>query len=157
MYPKALFKPTSPAMTVRPPKLLAPEPNALDVLQHEMMQEKAATLARMTRALEHALAALAAFDAQRAAPDADSKPDAGRKSGANPKSDADRTPAAPSGPAEEARREALIEEAARALWQLSVQRDALGLPGSRTLARDYAVPPAVVARMGAAPRRDGTT
>src|SRR5919107_1126258 len=61
-------------MTVHPPKLLAPKaaPNALDVLQHEMMQEKAATLARMTRALEHALAALAAFDAQRAASDADS-------------------------------------------------------------------------------------
>ena len=118
-------------MTVRPPKLLAPKaaPNALDVLQHEMMQEKAATLARMTKALEHALAALAAFDAQRAA----------------------------SGPAEEARRQALIEDAACALWQLSVQRDALGLPGSRTLARDYHVPPAVLARMGAAPRREGTT
>jgi hypothetical protein len=140
-------------MTVRPPKLLAPKAttNPLDVLQHEIMQEKAATLARMTRALEHALAALAAFDAKRAVSDADSKPDAGRKSGA------DRTPAAPSGPAESARREALIEEAARALWQLSVQRDVLGLPGSRTLARDYAVPPAVVARMGVVPRRDETT
>ena len=144
-------------MTVRPPKLLAPKaaPNALDVLQHEMMQEKAATLARMTTALEHALAALAAFDAPRAASGADSKPDAGRKSGAASHSSADRTPAAPSG--EDARREALIEAAARALWQLSVQRDALGLPGSGTLARDDAVPPAILARMGAAPRRAGTS
>ena len=138
-------------MIVRPPKLLAPEPNPLDVLQHEIMQEKAATLARMTKALEHPLAALAAFDAEHGVSDADRKPDA------DGRSDADGTPAAPFRPAQDAPREALIEAAARAFWQLSVQRDVLGLPGSRTLARDYSVPPAVLARMGVVPRCDGTS
>jgi hypothetical protein len=53
-------------MTVRPPSNLGPRPTAatLDFLQHEIMQEKASTLGRLTQAFEKALAAFLAFEAQ---------------------------------------------------------------------------------------------
>ncbi len=52
-------------MSIRPPRILAPPPAAgIDVLDNVVMQEKAATLGRLTRTFEQALAALRAFDAE---------------------------------------------------------------------------------------------
>ena len=52
-------------MSLRKPRRLSarPEDGQLDVLQYEVMQEKAAVLARLGRRLQTALDALAAFDA----------------------------------------------------------------------------------------------
>src|SRR5687767_8494200 len=50
------------SMSVQPPRILAPRaaPSAVDVLEYEMMQEKAAALGRLARSFDAALAALAA-------------------------------------------------------------------------------------------------
>ena len=94
----------------------------LDVLDYEVLQERAAALGRMGRALETALAKLREFDA------------------AHPRAGA---PAS----AEQARR-SLVMEAGYALWMCVVQREACGLRDSRTLMRDYNVPGEVQKRMG---------
>jgi uncharacterized protein DUF6665 len=97
-----------------------------DLLEHEFAQEKASALGRLGRALEAALAALAAFDAQpRDAPSAEGRPP----------------------------RAALVAEASVALWHFVVQREACGLRDLRQMLRDYGVPPEVAARMGAMPDR----
>jgi hypothetical protein len=53
-------------MIVRPPRSFAPRPtdNPLDALQHEILQEKASTLGRLTQGFETALAELRRFDAE---------------------------------------------------------------------------------------------
>ena len=94
----------------------------VDVLNYEIVQEQAAALGRMGRALEAALAGLREFDA------------------AHPRSGA---PAS----AQQARR-TLVMEAAHALWMFVVQREACGLRDSRTVMRDYHVPGEVQQRMG---------
>jgi hypothetical protein len=94
----------------------------LDVLEYEILQEQAAALGRMGRALEAALAKLRDFDA--------AHPRAG-------------SPAS----AEQARR-TLVTEAGHALWMFVVQREACGLRNSRTVMRDYNVPGEVQKRMG---------
>jgi len=94
----------------------------LDVLDYEIVQEQAAALGRMGRALEAALAKLREFDA------------------AHPRAGA---PAS----AEQARR-TLVIEAGHALWMFVVQREACGLRNSRTFMRDYNVPGEVQKRMG---------
>ena len=94
----------------------------LDVLEYEILQEQAAALGRMGRALEAALAKLREFDA------------------AHPRAGA---PAS----AQQARR-TLVMEAGHALWMFVVQREACGLRDSRTLMRDYNVPGEVQQRMG---------
>jgi hypothetical protein len=76
----------------------------------------------MGRALEAALAALAAFD------------DGERHA----------APAAERGE----RRAALVAEASVALWHFVVQREACGLRDLRYVLRDYRVPAEVAARMG---------
>ncbi|HEY1797853.1 MAG TPA: DUF6665 family protein [Stellaceae bacterium] len=86
----------------------------LDVLEYELVQEQAAALGRMGRALEAALSALHEFDA------------------GHPRAEA---PA----PERQARR-ALVTEAGKALWMFVVQREACGLRDSRTVVRDYNVP-----------------
>ena len=91
-----------------------------DVLDYEIVQEQAAALGRMGRALETALARLAEFDAAHAG--------------------------AP-GSLRHARR-ALVVEASHALWMFVVQREACGLRDSRTIMRDYAVPDEVQRHMG---------
>jgi len=53
--------------------------------------------------------------------------------------------------AERQARRALVAEAGNALWMFVVQREACGLRESRTLMRDYKVPPDVQERMGAFP------
>lgn len=115
-------------MSFRPPKPSAPiwSKAPVSALDYELAQEKASALGRLGRALERALAALAAFDAERA--------EAG---------------------AEEPRRDALVAEAGTALWYFIVQREACGLRDSRSVLRDYRVPAEVRDRMGAfPPRRD---
>jgi hypothetical protein len=96
----------------------------IEALDYELAQEKASALGRLGRALEHALMALAAFDAEHVAPL----------------------------PAEQRRsRSALVERAGVALWYFAVQREACGLRDFRAILRDYRVPPEVAARMGALP------
>src|SRR5215469_7341267 len=93
----------------------------VDVLDYEIVQEQAAALGRMGRALEAALAKLREFDAAPC-------------SGA---------PAS----AQQARR-TLVMEAGHALWMFVVQREACGLRDSRAVMRDYNVPGEVQQRMG---------
>ena len=93
----------------------------LDVLEYEILEEQAAALGRMGRALEAALARLREFDA------------------AHPLAGA---PAS----AQQARR-ALVMEAGHALWMFVVQREACGLRDSRTVMRNYDVPDEVQRRM----------
>jgi hypothetical protein len=94
----------------------------LDVLEYELVQEQAAALGRMGRALEGALAKLGEFDA------------------AHPHLDA---------PASDRQaRRLLVTEAGRALWMFVVQREACGLRDSRTVMRDYGVPGEVILHSG---------
>jgi hypothetical protein len=120
------------AAHIPPPEMISMKPprhcavsagKAIDVLQYEVMQEKAATLGRLTQAFERAFAALRAFEAA-------------------PSSDPDQS--------EAAKREALIDEAADALWCFVVQREACGLRNTEAVLRDYAVPAALRLRMGVA-------
>jgi hypothetical protein len=97
-----------------------------DILEYEIVEEQAAALGRMGRALETSLARLREFDA------------------AHQRSDA---PAS----AQEVRR-TLVMEAGQALWMYVVQREACGLRDSRTVIRDYGVPGEVQRRMGAVRR-----
>lgn len=113
-------------MTAKPPRSLAPRiwtANPAAALEYEIAQEKAATLGRLGRALEAALAALRAFDARADEPSSETR---------------------------QARR-VLVAEAGHALWLFVVQREALGLRDTRALMRDYRVPAEVQNRMGAFP------
>ena len=91
---------------------------SLDVLEYELVQEQAAALGRMGRALETALARLWDFDAGHPR-------DEGREV-----------------------RRALVREAGKALWMFVVQREACGLRDSRTVLRDYNVPGEVMLHSG---------
>jgi hypothetical protein len=93
-----------------------------DILDYEIIQEQAAALGRMGRALEAALAKLREFDA------------------AHPRAGAPTS--------EQQARRALMIEAGHALWMFMVQREACGLRESRTVMRDYDVPGEVQKRMG---------
>jgi hypothetical protein len=96
----------------------------LELIDTEIIQEQAAALGRLGRALETALATLREFDI--AAP--------------NPLPEPDR-----------ARRAALVATAGHALWMFVVQRECCGLRDSRAVMRDYAVPAEVQSRMGLLP------
>jgi hypothetical protein len=100
----------------------SPDSTPLDVLEYELVQEQAAALGRMGRALEAALAKLREFDA------------------AHPRVDALAS--------ERQARRALVAEAGQALWMLVVQREACGLRDSRTVMRDYNVPGEVLLHSG---------
>jgi hypothetical protein len=93
-----------------------------DVLDYEIIRERAAALGRMGRALVGALAKLREFDA------------------AYPRAGA---PAS----AQQTRRN-LVMEAGHALWMFVVQREARGLRDSRTVMRAYNAPVEVQQRMG---------
>jgi hypothetical protein len=96
------------------------------LLDHEFAQERASAFGRLGRALEAALAGLAAFDASRTGAEAQS--------------------------AEvRAARGKIVAEASVALWHFVVQREACGLRDMRALIRDYRVPADVAARMGVLP------
>jgi hypothetical protein len=100
-------------------------PSPTDLVQHEFAQERAATLGRLGRALEAALAALIELD---------------------------NAPAAAEATVDQRRqRSALIEQASVALWHFVVQREACGLHDMRHVLHDYRVPAEVAARMGILP------
>ena len=86
-------------------------------LQHQLMAEGAASLGRLGRAVEAALAELSALE---------------------PASDADR-------------REALLYACADAVWRYFVQREVCGLVNHDRVVETYAIPPEVLARVGASP------
>ena len=98
-----------------------------DVLDYEIVQEQAAALGRMGRALESALARLAEFDAAHAGAAA---------------------------PVRQLRR-ALVMEAGHALWMFVVQREACGLRDFSAVMRDYHVPDEVQQHMGLYRRPSG--
>jgi len=100
--------------------------NPAQLLDHEFEQEKASALGRLGRALEQAIGALAAFDAEHA-------------------------PLANAAAPERQARTKLLADASMALWHFVVQREACGLRDARQMMRDYRVPPDVMARMGAWP------
>lgn len=100
--------------------------NGWDVLQHEILEEKAATIGRLGRDLRDALDALDAFKKQ---------------------ASISNTMAADS---LDAHRRRLVDAAAYALWNFTVQRDCAGLGWmTKHVLVDYAVPTEVRARMGA--------
>lgn len=94
-----------------------------DVLQHELLEEQAATIGRLGRALREALDALNAFDGQTC-------------------------DAAMAGDRRDPRRARLVDDAAYALWRFVVQRDCSGLRFTEKILEDYAVPAEVRAKMG---------
>ena len=119
-------------MSLRPPRAIAPRSAdraqpIVDTLRAEIAEEKAATLARLTRTFEHALAHWHAAEAEVEA-------------------EAER------GDASERRRQRAFDAAARALWHFVVQREACGLRNTEAMLREYNVPSALRLRMGAVRR-----
>jgi hypothetical protein len=113
-------------MTVRPPRQLATKiwtDNPAAALDYEIAQEKASALGRLGRGLEAALDALRDFDAQQNSDDVREQ------------------------------RRALVAQAGHALWLFVVQRESIGLRGTRQLMRDYGVPGEVQACMGMLPAK----
>jgi uncharacterized protein DUF6665 len=96
-----------------------------ELLAEELAKEKASALGRMGGALEAALAALAAFDADHPADALSSEQRQSRRS--------------------------LVGAASVALWHFIVQREACGLRDVRHVLRDYRVPAEVAAGMGILP------
>ncbi len=121
-------------MPLRSPK---PEKGKIrdDVLEYEIVQEQAAALGRLGRALEAALNALAAYDAAEGSPVNNA-----------------------AWPSRNEARTELVEAAGYALWCFIVQREACGLRDQGTVIREYRVPAEVRNRMGVFPgpaRRTG--
>lgn len=117
-------------MVPRKPRNLPSQPGSggFDVLEYELHQEKAATLARLGRRLDAALRELEAFDAE-------------RRDGSEPE-------------AEDARdRDALVAAAGEALWYYVVQREVCGIGGTDAMLRELRVPREVQLRMGFIPRK----
>lgn len=92
--------------------------DGVDVLQYEMLQESAATLARLGRKLQDSLDALASFDA-----------------------------AARAGEGADAR-DTLVGAAGEALWYYVVQREVMRIPATDAMLRELGVPREVRLRMG---------
>ena len=91
----------------------------VDVLQHELAEEKAGALGRCARLLEHALERFRSHDETRERRDADSK------------------------------RERLLWDLAERVEAFLVQREACGLRDSRYALKFYGVPREAIARVGA--------
>jgi len=115
-------------MVVRPPRppRTARPASGFSILEDELAQERAASLGRLGRALERALAELIAFDESH-----------------KPGDDTDAQ--------HKAERRALVAAAGHTLWLFVVQREACGLRDLRQVLRDYRVPADVFHRMGAFP------
>ena len=111
---------------VKPPRITPTftGPGNVDLLNYEIVQEKAATLSRIGKRLQAALDALAAFDAARG--------DAGDVDGG--------------------RRDELVAAAGEALWYYVIQREVCGLRDSEAIMRQLGVPREVRLRMGYTPR-----
>jgi hypothetical protein len=104
-------------MALKKPRMMGGG-DGVDALQYELLQETAATLARLGRKLHAALDALAAFDA---APPAGSCADG---------------------------RDALVGAAGEALWYYVVQREVMRIPANDAVLRELGVPREVRLRMG---------
>ncbi len=111
-------------MTPLPPRFSHSRKSREGALDYEIVQEQAAALGRLGRALEAALAALSNYDRAQAE---------------------HRDDAAPSGAAARTR---LVQDASEALWGFIVQREACGLRDWRLIVREYGVPSEVQNRMG---------
>ena len=94
-----------------------------DVLEHEILEEQAATIGRVARELRDALDALDAFNRQA---------DIGERAADS----------------REPQRARLVDAAASALWNFVVQRECSDFRRTEQLLRDYAVPVEVRAKMG---------
>jgi hypothetical protein len=108
-------------MTVRPPQSLASSLTReahCNVLEYEILQQKAQTLGTLGRQVEQALAALRAFDAGADTVDRD------------------------------ARRSALLYEAADRVWAFLIQRELCGLRYWEAVVKDYGIPREVLNRVG---------
>jgi hypothetical protein len=102
----------------RPPrskKASALREAAAEQVDHEILEEKAASLTRAGRRVEAALKAVRAHDA-------------GETAGAD--------------------RAALLDEAARAVWALLIQRELCGFRDDRRTIEQYDIPRDVMARVG---------
>lgn len=119
-------------MVPRKPRGLPGQPGSggFDVLEYELRQEMAATLARLGRRLDAALRELEAFDAA-------------RRGGPEPAA------------GEAPEREALVAAAGEALWYYVVQREVCGIGGTDAMLRELRVPREVQLRMGFFPRTRG--
>jgi hypothetical protein len=116
-------------MSLKPPQILAPRsamrPQPIvNTLDTEIFEEKAATLGRLTKVFETALAAWRAAEEE----------------------------AETGNPPAECRRRRLFDEAADALWLFVVQREACGLRNTEAVLREYGVPAALRLKMGAVRR-----
>lgn len=106
------------------PRILQGRPGSgVDVLEYELFQEKASTLARMGAMLKTALDALAAYDA------------------------------APPKRADPAARAELVAAAGEALWYYVVQREVCGLRDTEAVLRGLGVPREVQLKMGMHPKK----
>jgi len=113
-------------MAVRPPRILAPQRQTTpveDVINHEVMGEKAGTLGRLGERLSRALARLEEHDA--------------------------------TGEDDPGRRAALVDEAAEALWHVTIQRDLMRFPRNDRFLKECGAPPEVIRRMGVVNARRG--
>jgi hypothetical protein len=99
-------------------------------IDYEILEEKAATLARVTARLEAALAALEALDGEIARAEAPSAETL-------------------------AQRANLLEEAAQWLWYVVIQREAVGVTSHDALFEAYRIPPQVRRLMGPKRRPPG--
>jgi hypothetical protein len=99
-------------------------PGGVDLLNYELVQEKAATLARIGKRLQAALDALAAFDAAGGGGET----------------------------ADGGRRDELVAAAGEALWYYVIQREVCGLRDGEAIMRQLGVPREVRLRMGYVPR-----
>jgi len=113
-------------MTLLPPRFSRSRKSHAGALDYEIVQEQAAALGRLGRALEAALAALSNYDRAQAEPGDDA---ARTRSGAPT-------------------RAKLVQDASHALWHFIIQREACGLRDWRLIVREYHVPAEVQNRMG---------
>ena len=113
-------------MTLRPPRSSHSNKSREDALDYEIVQEQAAALGRLGRALEAALAARSNYDRAHAERGAD--------------------PALVSSGASV--RAGLVQDASYALWCFIIQREVCGLRDLRLVVREYGVPAEVQNRMG---------
>ncbi len=113
-------------MTLRRPRWSSTNPPE-SALDYEIAQEQAATLGRLGRALEAALAALSTYDS---AHDQRAQTAAARVSCASPP------------------RQQLVQDAGYALWCFVIQREACGLRDQRLIVHEYGITAEVQNRMG---------
>jgi hypothetical protein len=113
-------------MTLRPPRSFHSNKSREGALDYEIVQEQAAALGRLGRALEAALAALSNYDRVHAERGEDP---ALASSGASV-------------------RAGLVQDASYTLWCFIIQREACGLRDLRLVVREYGVPAEVQNRMG---------